>query len=108
VDFEETIAAIESLSGTVVDVTVLGATEDRSPMADLRGVLSRMAEPVGLPSLPEDTECAVIFCIGEDNHLTIWPGRFIEAKRPPHTRAIEIKTRDGVYLVGPKSRAWID
>lgn len=108
-NFEEAIAAVESLAGTAVDVTVWGASVDASSMVELSGVLVRMSEP-DIPVLPElaDAEQAIVFCVGDHGQLILWPSRFLSAERGEIGRDIWIKTLDGDFGIGPPSRAWID
>lgn len=110
-DFDESVRAMEALSGKAVEAEIWGVGSG-SDVAYLSGELRHMPHfaPEELPAaLVEATgEKAEIFVVG-DAHLNLWPSRFISGQRMSNTRGwLELRTKDAVLRIGPKSRPWID
>jgi hypothetical protein len=105
-DFEQAMAAVEELVGSDVEASVVGLDEDDFDIAMLAGTLIGGA---GEDS-PEAAETAVTFFFDDNwrNSVDFWPSRFVSAERIDGGRRISIRTLDGVVLIGPASRPWID
>jgi hypothetical protein len=111
VDFEACMEAIETMSGQLVEVRISGP-EASHGVASFSGVLQRMGEVELPPRVPEEAirESAVTFVVGGGRaYLNLWPSRFLDAqmwKHPPDW--LEVRTRDGQVILGPKRPAWAD
>jgi hypothetical protein len=112
VNLEQTIHALDALVGSEVQAEVWGLEEDAPPVAYLAGVLRKFSSAVELPVELQDAvgNEAVVFQLGSDlnNHLSLWPDRFVKGNLLGPREGIEICTRDAVVRVRPRSRPWID
>jgi hypothetical protein len=110
VNFDEAVRHLDGFEGQEVEPSVWGLEEDAGCVAFLVGRLQR------LPSSEEFESVGVqstAFQIGEEsgNQLVLWPQRFVRAEEVEHPRGekiVEIVTADASFLVGRKSRPWID
>jgi hypothetical protein len=94
--------ALERLDGLVDDAVVaqlLSFGMDPVPLAELSGTLTVDATDVA--------DQRRVLRVG-GNTIWIWPDRFIEANPVGTNGALELVTKDVIFIVGPASRAWID
>jgi len=98
-DFDESVRAIEELSGELVEVVIRGPEKDATEVAEFSGDLSRMGAVEFPPEAAETLEQAVgeravTFIVG-DSTLGLWPSRFVSCSPLDHRRGwLEVRTRD--------------
>jgi hypothetical protein len=108
--FEEAVEAIALLSGERVDVRIWGHAEDSHPFASLCGTLKRGDL---LEETPPDANTARVKAVGfqvgsePENHLNLWPDRYLRAIRHESPDAVEVITRDAVMMIA-RRQPWID
>lgn len=109
--YDEAVDVVREFEGAHVDAYICGSGKERVPVAVLSGLLMERQREDSLPTRVKE---ALIepdaFAVGPDTgcYLTLWPHRFVDAKRIEAPSGIEIVTQDGVIEVYRKSRPWID